>query len=342
VPDSSDNRKFYVAKPDQQTIVSFRDLFGFDLAGGDIYNSNGLSETEYPTKKPKKTYRILFVGDSRSTEIVDYPLPTDFHQQTHPGYPRILSISKQIERELNFEAALDDTDLNFEVLNAFRSAGQPLFLWPTFQVPDLVKHNDIDLVIIFMPPTAGIYPYSCYFLDRINQEGIPTYTYPPDTEYLLKPPIQRIQPGEPQHFYDLCKDRGLVKIQGTSFEFDPKLFLYPELRDSLVKMYGRPLDVLNQKLLAMKTSSGQPVRLLLCITHTTQPYYGNLEDPQIWVDAAKKYNFPLLETNPEITAFWLSFYPLAGNDIHLNPDGHDFFGRLLAHDLIRDKLIPWK
>jgi hypothetical protein len=30
VPDSDDGRKFYVAKPDQQTIVYYRDLFGCD------------------------------------------------------------------------------------------------------------------------------------------------------------------------------------------------------------------------------------------------------------------------------------------------------------------------
>jgi len=341
VPDSSDDRKFYVAKPDQQTIVSFRDLFGFDWSpqpGG--CNSNHVNEPEYPAKKPKNTYRILIVGDSRSAEIQAYPFPTDFHpQRRNDDFPQNLFLSKQIERELNFQAALDETSLNFEVFNS--SLQGDLYLWPTYELPDIVKRNDIDLVVIFMPRAGPDFsPYKFYFDHPITSEGIPQY--PNDMEYVLKPPLERIPNGMPRNFYNFCKAHNLVRIEGNVFNFDESLLSHPELHDALVEMYGKPLDVLNQKLLAMKTSSGQPVRVLLCTTHTTQPYWGNLEDPQIWADAAKKYNFRLLETNPEITAFWFSFYPLAGNDIHLNPDGHDFFGRLLAHDLVRDKLIPWK
>jgi hypothetical protein len=92
----------------------------------------------------------------------------------------------------------------------------------------------------------------------------------------------------------------------------------------------------------MKTSSGQPVRLLLCTTYTGR-FLDSKEDPQIWVDAAKKYNFSILDLYAESIALKLSFLPLTGEDFtHLNPDGHVFFGRLLANDLVRDKLIPWK
>ena len=67
-----------------------------------------------------------------------------------------------------------------------------------------------------------------------------------------------------------------------------------------------------------------------------------MADDQLWVDAAKKYNFPLLNLKDETNALHLSFFPLTGDNTHLNPDGNVFFGRLLAHDLVRDKLIPWK
>jgi hypothetical protein len=33
---------------------------------------------------------------------------------------------------------------------------------------------------------------------------------------------------------------------------------------------------------------------------------------------------------------------LTGDDTHLNPDGCVFFGKLLAHELVKEKLIPWK
>jgi hypothetical protein len=102
------------------------------------------------------------------------------------------------------------------------------------------------------------------------------------------------------------------------------------------------LDLLNQKLAAMRTSSGQPVRLLLFETYTgvLRP---NLEDPSIWVDAAQRFHFPLLDTNDEMTALRLSFYPLSeiGNNNHMFPNGHLFLASILAHGLIRDGLIPW-
>ena len=341
VPDSSDGRKFYVAKPDQQTIVSFRDLFGFDWnpqPGG--YNSNHINEPEYPAKKPKNTYRILIVGDSRSAEIQAYPFPTDFHPpRRNDDFPQNLFLSKQIERELNFQAALDETSLNFEVFNS--SLQGDLYLWPTYKLPDIVKRNDIDLVIIFMPRAGPDFsPYKFYFDHPITSEGIPQY--PNDMEYVLKPPLERIPNGMPRNFYDFCKAHNLVRIDGNVFNFDESLLSYPELHDSLVKMYGRPLDVLNQMLLAMKTSSGQPVRLLLCFTFTGFHWLKNMADDQLWVDAAKKYNFPLLNLKDETNALHLSFFPLTGDNTHLNPDGNVFFGRLLAHDLVRDKLIPWK
>ena len=342
--DPDDSRKLYVAKPDLQTIVYYRDLFGSAYSGVEYRNSNDVNELEYPAKKPKNTFRILVVGDSRTGLMVNYPFQTDFHPRTKPIYPRALNISKQIEWELNFQAALNENPLNFEVFNVAQNAYEPLFLWPTYQLPDIVKHNDIDLVVIFMPPTPpsmlDYLPYKIYFDHPITSEGIPEY--PNKMEYLLKPPLERIPNGTPRNFYEFCKVHDLVKIEGKVFDFDEKLFAYPELHDALVEMYGKPLDVLNQKLLAIKTSSSQPVKLLLCTTYTGR-FLDSKEDPQIWEDAAKKYNFHILNMRDETYALRLSFFPLTGDDFtHLNPDGHNFFGRLLAHDLVRDKLIPWK
>jgi hypothetical protein len=133
-----------------------------------------------------------------------------------------------------------------------------------------------------------------------------------------------------------------VRIDGNNFNFDQNLVSYPELHDSLVDLYGRPLDVLNRKLSSMKTSSGQPVRLLLCLTFTGYYWLKNKEEYPLWVDAAKKYNFPILNLRDEMNALHLSFFPLTGDHTHLNQDGHVFFGRLIAHDLIRDKIIPWE
>ena len=340
VPDPSDGRKFYVSKPEYNMVVSFRDLFGVDWDPSENFrNSNKIDDTEYPTKKPKNTYRILIIGDSRSVEIQNYPFQTDYHSQKRSdGYRQILTLSKQIERELNLQAALDGAPLNYEV----SSVGQQgdLFLWPTYELPDIVKHNDIDLVIIFMARAINDFsPYRFYFDHPITSEGIPLY--PNDMEYLLKPALERIPNGMPRTFYDFCKAHDLVSIEGNVFKFAWDRLTSPELHESLVELYGKPLDVLNQKLSAIKTSNGQPARLLLCNTFTGRSWTRHFDTP-IWVDAAKKFNFSILDLNDEVSALHLSYFPLTGDGTHLNPDGHVFFARLIAHDLIRDKLIPWK
>ena len=79
-----------------------------------------------------------------------------------------------MELELNTLASLDDLPENFEVLSLFHNANDPhLFLWPTYEVPDAVKKNDIDLVVIFQPPTVGNMenmPFLDYFYRPITPE----------------------------------------------------------------------------------------------------------------------------------------------------------------------------
>ena len=121
---------------------------------------------------------------------------------------------------------------------------------------------------------------------------------------------------------------------------DPKWNTNKQLHDWVIDFYGKPLGVLNRKLSDMRTSDGKPVRLLALFTYT-----GRSEGPQyeraLWVEAAQRYKFPYLDLFPEMNALNFSFIPLTQDTGHLTADGANFFARLLAHQLIRDKLIPW-
>jgi hypothetical protein len=337
--DPGDIRKFYVARPDYHMVVSYRDLFGFEWnpQAGDK-NSNGLDEPEYPAKKPKNTYRVIIVGDSRSAEVQDYAFDADYHKKRLNFFPHHLSLAPQIERELNFKAALDGTPLNYEVFNVSKHG--EFLIWPTFELPDVVKRNDIDLVVILMPRSpTDFFPYQSYFDHPLTADGIPKY--PNDMEYMLKPPLERIPKGTPKAFYDYCKAHDMVRVEKSKLDFDVKLFADPGIRDMLLELYGKPLDVLNKKLSTMRTSGGEPVKLVLCTLFTGRSWEKHFDIP-VWVDAAKKFGLPLLDLNEEMNALHLSFFPLTGDSTHLNADGCVFYGRLLAHDLIRDKFIPWK
>jgi hypothetical protein len=345
VADPLDNRKFYFANPSWHIVCSYRDITGPMGAGGDPVNSNGLSDFEYPLRKPPRTFRILLVGDSRSVMVVNY----DFHPTWNTGIltqpsPRQISLAKRMELELNTLAALEDAPMNFEVLNMSHSAAVPLFLWPTYEVPAIVQKNDIDLVLIMQPPTPdainSVFQLKTYFERPLTAEGIPTQNI--DPEYLVKPPRQRIPPGDLQRFYNQCQALHAVTLKGNDILFDPSLWKAPELHDELVQMYGKPLDLLHKKLSTLKTSAGDPVRLLVVSTQTGYFHAGSAES-KIWNDVTEKYQVPFLDLKEEIRALQPAYYLLDDNGTtgHMNPDGHLFFSQLLAHDLIRDHFVPW-
>ena len=345
VADPLEERKFYIVNPSWNFITSFRDLFGHEMDLSER-NTNGLDEPEYPAQKPPRTFRILLVGDSRTSYIDPYSFNTTWNVQMRyrtERPPHQITMSKRMELELNTLASIEDQPMNFEVLNKYYPGDDPLIVWPTYEVPDVVQKNDIDLVLILQPPSVSdmqFIIFAPYFNRPLSKEGIPVNKE--DQEYRMKPPLERIPDGEPRRFYDLCKAENLVKVVENKLEFDPALFLKPEIHDSLVQLYGKPLDILNRKLSAMKTSSGKPVRLLICSIHVGI-YKPTLEDPKIWVDLTQKFHIPFLDMNDQMTALWPTFFPITreGGWEHFNPEGHLFLGTLLVHNLIRDGLIPW-
>ena len=341
IPDPSSPRKFFLANPGNNIITSFRDLTGNADAGGDYRGSNGLNDFEYPLKKPPGTYRILLVGDSRSCMVVGYSFDADFNVKNRERYPRQIGMSKRMELELNQLAALEDAPLNFEVLNLAHSASFPLFLWPLYEVPEAVQKNDIDLVLFLQPPNPNHFnPFQVYFERPLTAEGVPSAA--DDPEYLMLAPSKRIPEGEPKDFYNLCKSRHWVHQVDNNLVFDDNLILKPETHEVLTRLYGKPLELLNRRLSAMKTSSGEPVRFLFCFSPTGYFEPSSVEG-EFWRDLTQRFTIPFLDLSHEMTSLKISFYPMTefGGNSHFNIDGHLFFGRLMAHTLIYKGLIPW-
>lgn len=348
-PSPANERKFYFVNPRLNIVTSFRDRLVWE-PWEERSNSKGLYDYDYPTPKPAKTFRILWVGDSRSYRVTDHPYTKTVNEGY--GYNHQVSISKRLELELNTLAALEDVPVNFEVINMYHPACTAFFCWPTWQVPEAVKANDIDLVIVMQATEYRQVPawdYVNYFFTwPLSAEGIPIDERKGGfDEYRLKPALERIPGGEPRKFYEMCKDRKLVDVAGDNnlhFNFfNGVLDKEPDLQKAIVHMCGKPMDVLNRNLKEMKTSSGEQVHMLLLYTPTG--IYKPFSDySEFWKGVSQLYDIPFLNLYDEMTALRISYYPISDQHIpedHFVSEGHLFFGQLLAHDLIRDGFVPW-
>jgi hypothetical protein len=331
VADPLSKRRFYFSNPTGNFIASMRDLNQGQLAQGDGFNSSGLSELEYPLQKPPHTYRILVVGRSYVYFV--------YNQATKTYSPnRAENLSKRMELFLNLSASLEDQPLRFEVLNCGKVMGQSLYLWSMYIVPDLVKKYDIDLVMILMDP--GTY-LTDYFERPTKAQGIPTFEF--DSEYALKPFSERVPPGTPKKFYDLC-----LKYKLLDFKPDHTVYYHslaemnehPDVRDCLVDMIGKPLGVLNQKLKAISLASGNTPRMEICY------FPGLLFNPEwcsqadFWSQLAQKWGLDTMDLSDAFSAQRPALYPFDGAD-HFDNNGLLWLSYVLKSQLISQKIIPW-
>ncbi len=332
VPDPSGKRQFFFSIPSMHLVVSLRDRFG---NGGSVGLSLG---GEYPADKPKNTYRILLVGACLVTDTDDFILQTETHP-TATGKTSVIpwnySFAPQVERELNFRAALDDNPMNYEFLNAGHHGD--LLFYPNVELPDKVKKLDIDQVIIFCP-NSDFPAYYYYYQYNLTPDGIPQT--PPNMEYALKPPLERIPDGLPRQFYDYCKEHHWVVVNGNNLSFnDAAIAADPKAHDMSLEFWGKPWDLLNRKFSSMRTSGGQPVKLLILLgyegTHTPDNY-----SPDLFKEVARKYHIPILDLIPYENALNFSYFPMTSTG-HLDPNGAVFMGKLLARLLPDENLIPW-
>jgi lysophospholipase L1-like esterase len=91
----------------------------------------------------------------------------------------------------------------------------------------------------------------------------------------------------------------------------------------------------------MRTSSGKPVRLLILFGYSGR-LGSDFYQQEFYKEVARKYDIPYMDLVPALNALHVSYFPITGDGAHFNPDGAMFFGKLLTHELVREKLIPWK
>ncbi len=353
IPDPFSPECFYIANPQWNCLFSFHDIFQdeFIATGPDTPLPTGLTDWDYPPSKPPHTFRILMVGDSH----IYHTFPDD-HKKRGWAHDNLMDgLTKRLELELNTLASLDDSPVHFEVLTQAMPGIKPLFLWPYYFTPTVAKKYDVDLVLMMFSPnmfTPGVFngrtnndtefSFQSYFLRSLTAEGIPTQDR--DPESLLKPIAEKMPSGLAGDFFKLCQSKKLARIEDKELWFADfnQLVAEPEIKKDLVQLIGKPIRMLKDKIGVIRTSSGRPVPFYLGILPTGQFFPVEAQKP-FWNDLRDYTGIPLLNLSDDFVALRSPWFPISDHTEydHFSSDGYFVEALVLAHELIKQNLIPW-
>jgi hypothetical protein len=71
---------------------------------------------------------------------------------------------------------------------------------------------------------------------------------------------------------------------------------------------------------------------------------GNFKNQSFWQSVLDEIGAPSMNLSSSLTALRISYFPFAepGGYNHFDANGHLLISFLLAHNLIQNRMIPWK
>lgn len=343
VADPKDDKRFYLSIPSKNVILSLRDYrfdqYKMNIPGGTYtLNDNGITDFDYPTRKPPKTFRILIAGDSHTYQLVE------MHNSIPGPEYRMDIFPKKLELILNTLSALLDGPVHFQVLHLGHPDLGNGLTWANYQVPEVVKKFDIDLCIKVVNPATA--EYKVYFNYPLTSDGIPAEKL--DPEYMLKPLKERASASPVlKEFFDRCVQAQLgSETDMNAWSYMPPLFNNTKIREDLMELEGKPYKLLSQKVESIQTTSGASTAFYLCflplgnigseIDLPNGPYR------DFWKDVCAKEKIRFMDLTDPSNALKTTYFDTSQTQYsyHYNHKGQLLNAVILAHELIRKKLIP--
>lgn len=335
VADPGGDRSFFLTLPSIHAVVSLKDYRFRDLIGAAASDpQTGLVDFAYPLRKPVGTFRILLLGDSRMFHFVlPTPRPADA-----PEPVRMETAPKRMELYLNSLSGLDDGGTRFEVLALTRASWEPLLVWPNYHVPDVVKKYDVDLVLLMQPPSTTT--VDAYIERPITEEGIPADGV--DPEHLLEPFSKKIRNNPVAPFVERARQLGWLKPHAKDqFHVEaeiPTVLADPVARREMLKLFARPLGGIREGIRKARPQTA----FALCYFPFGGRGTGIAERP-LWQELARMTGSAFLDTVGAFTALKDTWGPYSEPGYeHFSPQGHAFFGFVVAHELLASGLVPYK
>jgi len=327
--DAERDKAFYVSSSSWERVLRVKDYRFVELQDSRAENGHGLTDFDYPERKPPGVFRILVAGDSHT-----------FHGTLKDltrwgfGYNRMEILPKRLELMLNTGAAVSGSPAQFEVLTVGRVSWEPMAVWPSYVVPDLVRRFDVDLVLMMIPPdTATLQSY----IDRpATPEGIPEGK--PDMEYMLRPYKEKIQNSPARKLLELCEARGWVHVVSpTGIEVDKLRVLAadPATRAELLALFSKPIHKLKGALASL--GKQRAPQLVVCFLPITE------RDPEeiergFWRELCDREAVAWMDLTDSFLAVQETYFPVS-DSYHLTANGHQLMAFLMAERLRQEKRV---
>jgi len=338
-PSPTEGHRFFVALPALNRILSIREHHQDQLKDLHSNPASGLNDYDYPTAKPKGTFRIMIIGNSYSYSLGF----NDLHRWGDKvGMMRSENMPKKLELFLNTEAAWRDCPTRFEVMHYGFPGDQPLFLWPTYLVPDMVKKFDVDLVLEFVAPET--FNTSQVFFQRpMTPEGYPAQNT--ETDYLMKPWDQKIPGGKPKAYFEYLKSKNLAQVSASGqilLEGFDRVLEDEKAREMVVDLFTPSIRAFTRKLSSLRTSGGQPVQYRMFFLPIRNK--GNSSHrvySAFWKRIANGADFPFQDLTQPFVTFSSSYWPADETEggMHFLTKGHDLLAYILTHTLVESGLV---
>ena len=331
---------FYLCLPYLNSVIALRDRDWDPNKNAEAENGEGLTDFKYAPQKPKRTFRILVVGDSR----VFFGSEAERGKRWPWGTNRFETSSKRLEQYLNALSSLNGNGLHYEVINSSAKYATPVFLRASVVSPELIEKYDIDLLLVC---ATVDFSFNFYFEHPYNELGLPQLK--DDGEFLLKPLAQRIQLDKDPDLADLyqrCVSRQWVTA--GILDFQPFFTLNEDtaVREDLSRLMGNPLKNLVGQVSGMKTQAGKPVAMGVVFFPTGNLSGGDqlpVEPYRVFYrNISKASGAAFYDMTEAMVATRLSFFPTSElwGLHHFNHNGQDYFAWLMARELVQDHLIP--
>jgi hypothetical protein len=329
VADAEREKAFYVSSSTLQRVLRVKDYRFAELQESRSPSGNGLTDFDYPERKPPGVFRILVAGDSHTFHFTEKD-----QVRWGFGYNRMQTLPKRLELMLNTAAAVTGSPAHYEVLTVGRVSWEPLAVWPSYEVPDLTRRFGADLILLMIPPdTATLQAY----IDRpATTEGIPELK--PDMEYMLRPYQEKIHHSPARKLLEICQTRGwlhVVSPTGIEVERLRVLAADPVTRAELLALFGRPIQKLKRALASVgKEASPQLVICFLPIAER-DPYE---IERGFWKELCDREGVAWMDLTDSFLTVQETYFPVS-DSYHLTADGHELMALLLAERLRQEKRL---